>query len=237
MQKYNPLRIGTALIVLVLFIGMSIIPSTVGVDKSSMPTFVDPTIVSIQPPTQVVEKGESFAVSVYIEPGEPIIGVSVEYLYFDPALIHANWVSEGNLFEPWYWLFDYDSIDNVNGEITGMFGFTIPIVGVTDSGYLCNISFTAQQQIGTSYLDLEGVIVSNETGTPVPVIINDGLVDIPMDEDVNVDHIVHFLDLVAVSLRYSEVGSPGWIREDVDNNGEVHFLDLVQVSLHYNEVW
>jgi hypothetical protein len=48
---------------------------------------------------------------------------------------------------------------------------------------------------------------------------------------------VHFMDLVAVSIRYNEEGLPGWIREDVDNGGKVHFMDLVAISLVYNEEW
>ena len=45
------------------------------------------------------------------------------------------------------------------------------------------------------------------------------------------------MDLVAISLKYNDVGPGGWCREDVDNNGRVHFIDLVTVSMHYNEEW
>ena len=62
MQNYNPLRKETAFVVLVLFIGVCIIPSTGSktVEKPSMPTFDDPTIVSIQPSIIAVEPGETF---------------------------------------------------------------------------------------------------------------------------------------------------------------------------------
>jgi len=55
------------------------------------------------------------------------------------------------------------------------------------------------------------------------------------NEDVNGDGIVHFLDLVAVSLVYNDVGPNGWVREDVDNNGKVHFMDLIAISGQYGD--
>ena len=58
-----------------------------------------------------------------------------------------------------------------------------------------------------------------------------------MNEDGDEGGKVHFMDLVAVSMRYNDEGSPGWIREDVDNGGKVHFMDLVAISMHYNECW
>jgi hypothetical protein len=61
--------------------------------------------------------------------------------------------------------------------------------------------------------------------------------ELPMNEDVDRNGRVHFMDLVAVSLVYNDIGSAGWIREDVDNSGKVHFMDLVAISLVYNEEW
>jgi hypothetical protein len=56
----------------------------------------------------------------------------------------------------------------------------------------------------------------------------------PYNEDVNSDGTVHFMDLVAVSLEYNDVGPDGWVRTDVNNDGAVHFMDLVAISLNYN---
>ena len=56
------------------------------------------TIVSISPAMQDVDTGETFTVDIYVVPGQPIIGMSVGSLSFNPALIHANSVTEGNLF-------------------------------------------------------------------------------------------------------------------------------------------
>ena len=86
--------------------------------------FTDNTIISIDPSTQTVEQGETFVVSVYVEPGEPRIGVNFDYLYFDPTLIHVNSITEGNLFDPYNTFFYGGTIDNVNGMITSVYGLT-----------------------------------------------------------------------------------------------------------------
>ena len=65
----------------------------------------------------------------------------------------------------------------------------------------------------------------------------------PMNEDVNMDGKVHFMDLVAVSSMYGQTGpgyptgGHGWVRADVDNNGKVHFMDLIAISGHYGQQW
>jgi len=41
------------------------------------------TMVSVDPPTQAVEKGETFNVFVYIEPGDPVASVGIDFIYFD----------------------------------------------------------------------------------------------------------------------------------------------------------
>jgi len=380
MQKYNPVRLGTAVVVLVLFIGVCLFPSTIGVDKPTVPTFTDPTIVSIQPPSQTVEVGDTFEISIYIEPSEPIIGANFDYLYFDETLIHANSVTFEGYF-PGVTFPGIPTIDNLNGEIRDCYELIVGSDSISTSGSWVTISFTAQQEFGTSPINLSGVIISDVNGSAAPLEVNNGdvivecFVDItmihagtgsgatyppegvtrfpcgtnitftatpdgcssfagwsgdttvfwivmdgpktvtatfdllyytlstivdgcgyisppggmyqcgttvvieanpctgwefagwysdhsgttnpdtvvimgdmdigaifcllptPLDEDINLDHVVHFLDLVAVSLRYNEVGPPDWIREDVNNDGKVHFMDLIQITVHYNEVW
>jgi len=210
-------------------------PVPIEVNNGIVTVEPDPTIVSIQPPVTIVGKGEIFDVDVYIEPGEPIIGANFDYLYYDPDIIHgvggSDWGYFPSPFGMWF------HFDNVNGKFYDVYQLIYGPGNVSTPGTWVSLTFTAQQQYGTSLLDLEGVIVSDTTGTPVPLIVNDGIVHVAMDEDVNMDGEVHFEDLVAVSLHYGEEGDPGWIREDVNNDGIVHFMDLVQITMHYNEVW
>ena len=48
----------------------------------------------------------------------------------------------------------------------------------------------------------------------------------PTNKDVNMDGRVQFMDSVAISLAFNDVGPPGWIREDVNNDGVINDLDF-----------
>ena len=64
-----------------------------------------------------------------------------------------------------------------------------------------------------------------------------GFFDLPSNWDIDMNGQTHFMDLIAVSSKYNQVGPPGWIREDINNDDTVHFMDLILVSAHYNEYW
>lgn len=131
------------------------------------------TIVSINPSIQIVGKGEAFTISVYVVPSEPIIGVRFNYLYYNPDLIHANLVTEGDLFDN-YTVFDSGIIDNNVGVITDVYLQASSQDAVNESGAFVDIEFTAQDQFGTSVLDLEEVTVINVSSVELPLVVNDG---------------------------------------------------------------
>ena len=147
-------------------------------DKEVTATFVENTIVSIQPPAQDVEKGEEFTVGIYVEPSELIMGAGVE-IYFDPTLIQANSVFKGDIFGfgPYiFWILGI--IDNINGKITDIWGSVDVFHAVSDPGYFCNITFTAQDKLGTSPLDLQNVGIADKNGMPLPSTVIDGEVTV-----------------------------------------------------------
>jgi hypothetical protein len=55
--------------------------------------------------------------------------------------------------------------------------------------------------------------------------------------DITNDGICNMLDLTLISTHYSQINTPGWIREDVDNNGQINVFDLILISNHFNESW
>jgi len=169
----------SVLMVVVLFFGMCISPSIIGIEET-VPIFDDDiTVVSIQPPAQCVEKSEWFDIGIYVEPSEPIKGVAVD-IYFDPTLIQADEVvAVWDLFK---WLpvwpppgFDPGTIDNINGSITGIMGVED---AVSDPGYFCNITFIAQQKPGTSPLDLQKVRILDTNSELLPSTVIDGEVTV-----------------------------------------------------------
>jgi len=55
------------------------------------------------------------------------------------------------------------------------------------------------------------------------------------DYDVNSDGSCNIIDIVLIANRFSESGSPGWIREDVDKNGLINTIDIILVSNNYGQ--
>ena len=118
---------------------------------------------------------------INIDPGEVIIGAQVD-LSFDSSLIQVDSVTKGD--NKWDF-FQGCTVNNTSGEITGIGG---AILGGTISTpvYLCNISFTAQSTSGTSDLDLNNVIVTDEDGNLIPsedLIVNNGSVTVGEDDN------------------------------------------------------
>jgi len=188
MNKNNVIRKGLIIAIIVLFVGASVIPLTgsksvekTPVSKSDdtayMGNFNEPTIVSISPSSQTVGTGESFTVSVYVEPSGPVIGVLFRCLYFDPNLIQANSVTKGTFFGGNEIMFSGGTIDNVAGTISDGYALVLIPDAVNTSGSVFVIEFTAQQINGTSVLDLEGVTIKGDF-PPIPPVVCDGSVTV-----------------------------------------------------------
>ncbi|MFX1488458.1 MAG: cohesin domain-containing protein, partial [Promethearchaeota archaeon] len=137
----------------------------------------DTTYLKTIPSSQTVLRGKSFSVEISVEPGEPINGVAFA-MSFDPSLIHADEVTEGDLFDGFSTFFNPGTIDNLAGTISSVYGLTVPATNtVTDPGTFCTISFTAQNIIGTSALDLFDICVTDLSGECVnDIIVDDGIV-------------------------------------------------------------
>ena len=140
-------------------------------------TFAD-TIISIDPFAQIVKKGETFNASIYVVPGKTIMSVDVGVLSFDPSLLQANLVVEGDLFTS-YETFTPGIINNTAGTITNIGGNATPPHATIHPGFFCSISFTAQNVFGTSFLDIEDAVVTNTSGCPIiPITVNNGSITI-----------------------------------------------------------
>jgi len=104
------------------------------------------------------------------------MGVSAD-IYFDPTLIQANQVFEGDLF-PVPPHFYPGTIDNPNGTITDIIILVFSWMAVSDPGYFVNILFTAQQKLGTSPLDLQNILIADIYGQSLPSTVIDGEVTV-----------------------------------------------------------
>jgi hypothetical protein len=153
--------------------------------KALITSNIDTTIISINPSSQSISKGDSFSVNISVDPGEPINGVAFA-MSFDPSFIKVDEVTEGNLFNGFTTFFNPGIIDNVAGTINSVYGLTIPATNtVTDPGTFCIISFTAQNNIGTSVLDLIDVCITDANGECIgDIVIDNGSITV-IDGDVN----------------------------------------------------
>jgi len=180
-------------------------------DFTTQPEPAEPTEVSISPPSQGAACGDSFSVNVGVDPKVAIAGVQFS-LSFDPSLLTANSVTEGNLLKQdgASTFFQAGTINNVAGTITGVAGaITTPGASVSVPGTFATISFTATAE-GASALDLYDVIVGNPQGQPVSITVSDGSVTVYLDWDdwdVNLDSSVNVLDMVLVGQYWGATGA------------------------------
>jgi hypothetical protein len=128
----------------------------------------NPAQVSMSPTSQTVAPGQTFDIEVLVDAkGAAIAGAQFD-LSFDPSLLTAISVTEGNLLSQGGCdtFFLPGKIDNVAGTITGFACVIITPGGtVKSSGTLARITFSAGTTAGTSALTLSNVIVGNKAGT------------------------------------------------------------------------
>jgi len=138
------------------------------------------TNTSISPPSKTVAPGETFTVDVLVTPAVHIAGAQFD-LSFDPSLVTAISVEEGDLFNQggFNTFFLPGTIDNDAGIITGVASVITTCGGtMTVPGTLATITFIASPIEGTSALDLTNVIAGDKQGQRVTVQVNSGSVTI-----------------------------------------------------------
>lgn len=136
--------------------------------------------VSIVPPATTVSAGDVFSVDVYVTHLVPVAGAQFS-LNFDPALLAALAVTEGNLLNQGgaSTFFSPGLIGNVAGSITGVLGaITAPGAAVAAPGVLATVQFVAKTQPGTAALNLSDVRVGNPQGERLVTLVTGGQVTV-----------------------------------------------------------
>lgn len=134
----------------------------------------DTTVVRIDLSSQMINAGDMFIVNVSCVPNQPIRSFELK-LSFNPLLLHANSVTEGNIFNGYTTFFNSGTIDNVAGTIANIFDLIVGSGNISNAGTFIIISFTAQSYSGTSNLHLYDVGVTTETEY-IPITVNDASV-------------------------------------------------------------
>jgi len=195
-------------------------------------TIVNHTTIYIEPSSQTIKGGKSFTINITVNPNGPIAGVQVS-LSFDPNLLTCNGAREGGFFQGKTLYFINGTIDNINGEITGIAGAAID--GNTSlDGTFVSINFTTRNHSGTSSLNLTNVEVGTPGGTPLSLKIHNGSVTVIWAPgDINNDGCTNILDLIMISQHWGETGPPGWEAWDINCDGVINILDAILVGQHW----
>jgi len=208
-------------------------------DNNCLTNALPCTIVRVSPPSQTVNTG-SFYVDVYVIPATAIAGAQFN-LTFDPALMGAAGVTEGNLLDQngASTSFNPGTIDNVSGTVGTVYGaITTPGASVARPGIFARVTFNAGGAAGTSALHLSNIEVGDPQGQLVCIVVEDGSVTVQPwpDWDVNGDGCINVLDIIVVGQHFGETSPVAhWIREDVNRDGRISVLDIILIGQHFGE--
>ena len=124
---------------------------------------------------------------------------------------------------------DSDGVDDVKLILIVDTTTEYPMTKDGDDCYYCNITLLNAEEY-TYYIWANDTNDSENTSTPQPFAL-------PMNEDVNEDGSVGFVDIMSVAGTWGATGPQGWIRPDVNNDGLVGFVDIMSVAGKWGQEW
>jgi hypothetical protein len=145
---------------------LGIIPHPVQADS--------PTAVAVSPSNRTVSAGQTFNLNISCTPGQAIKSYEFKVSY-NPTYLHANSVTEGNIFSGYTTFFNNGTINNTVGTIINVYDLILGSGSVSNPGTFAKISFTSCLASGTSAVSLLNVGVTNATSY-VPVTVTNGSV-------------------------------------------------------------
>ena len=186
--------------------------------------------------TTSVRVGETFTVHVNAEKVTDLAGWQFN-LTFDPTLLEAVEVNEGGFLKKGSGttFFQKGAIDNAAGRITGLSSALISKGGVTGTGRLVSVVFSAKAE-GNGQVALHDFRLGSTTGDIIPAGMRDLTITVGSQPlwDVNTDGQVSILDLILVAQHMGSAAS-ATSKVDVNRDGVVSILDLILVAQHMGE--
>ena len=181
--------------------------------------------------------GDTFTLNLSAEDVYDLAGWQFD-LAFDPTLLEAVDVNESDFLKTDgnATFFQKGSINNKTGKITGLSAARLSEEGVTGTGTLLSVTFTAKAP-GQTQLKLENFQIAAITGEPIPVGTPEIVIAIEGElttGDVNRDGQVSILDMVLVARQFGKT-VPANSAVDLNGDGVVSILDLILVSQHMGE--
>lgn len=146
------------------------------------------TAISVSPSMLTVAPNETFTMFIYCVPGQAMKSFELCVSY-DPDIIQATTVTQGNIFDGHNTFFNDGSMDHLKGEITSIYSLILGPGNVSTEGNLVEITFTTYPVEGSTDIELFNVGITNET-MYLPFTLLNG--------SINVEHIPPFISDVSL---------------------------------------
>ena len=169
-----------------------------------------------------VRVGETFTLRINAKKVTDLAGWQFD-LTFNPDALEAIEVNEEGFLKKndGTTFFQQGTIDNAAGKIEGLSSALISKNGVTGTGTLLSVVFSAKGD-GESQLALENFQLGSNTGEVIPAGVQNLTITVESKPawDVNADGQVSVLDLILIAREFGEAASPN-SRTDVNRDGVV----------------
>ena len=184
-----------------------------------------------------IHVGDTFTLDLSAENVFDLAGWQFD-IAFDPAVLEAVEVNEGDFLktEGGTTFFQKGTIDNATGKITKLSSARLNEDGVSGTGTLLSVTFSAKAG-GETRLSLDNFQLGSITGE----IINAGPHKVVFTiegqlaiGDVNRDGQVSILDMILVARHFGEDASVN-PQADVNRDGVINIQDLILVAQHLGE--
>ena len=154
---------------------------------------------------------------------------------FDAAALKAIEVNEGEFLKTGgaTTFFQKGTIDNTTGKIRGLSSASLSGDGVSGTGVLLSVTFSAKAD-GQTQLALHNFQLGSSTGEVIPAGPREVIIAVEEQlttSDINRDGQVSILDMILVARHLGET-APSNSRVDVNGDGIVSILDLILVAGH-----
>ena len=179
-----------------------------------------------------IHVGDTFTLDISAENVPNLAGWQFD-IAFDAAMLKAIEVNEGGFLktEGATTFFQRGTIDNAAGRIKGLSSAGLSGEGVTGTGVLLSVTFSAKAD-GQTQLVLDNFQFGSSTGEAIPA--EPRKVVIVVEErlttgDINRDGQVSILDIILIAKHLGETAPPN-SAVDVNGDGVVSILDLILVA-------
>ena len=181
-----------------------------------------------------IHVGDTFTLDIRAENVPDLAGWQFD-IAFDAAALKAIEVNEGEFLKTGgaTTFFQRGTINNTAGRIRGLSSASLSGEGVTGTGALLSVTFSAKTD-GQTQLVLHNLQFGSSTGQAIPaeprktVIVVEERLTIG---DINRDGQVSILDMILIAKHLGET-APTNSEVDVNDDGVVSILDLILVAQH-----